>query len=67
VWFYLGLVNIVLLVLTTHRDIMLILTERRALSSLLVASDVTNNLGWLWVQDISILGLNLYGPNFKYF
>lgn len=59
--------NTLVLVFVAHRDIVLILSERRSLTSVLVPAFSNSGLGWLWVQDVSVLGLNLYGPNFKYF
>lgn len=67
VWFYLGLVNTLLLVFGAQRSIFLILSERRSLISVLVPTSPNSTFGWLWVQDVSILGVSLYGPNFKYF
>lgn len=46
-WFYLGMANTLLLVFVAQRDIVLILTERRSLASVLVPTSGNNSFGWL--------------------
>lgn len=65
--FYVGFLNACLLLAKTHSLSTATLFSHQLLSSNILGSFSQAHVGGLWLQDISILGLNLYKTQFTYF
>lgn len=67
IFFHIGLLNVMFLLYKTHAISTTMLVSHRLLTTNLVGHVALNSTGNLWLQDVSILGLNLYKTHFSYF